>query len=237
MVVSGDSPVTKKETPLAKEGDLQLQYQNGPIPDVAESFYPSREVNVGKNLRQVREQRHFSVRALAEKSGLAVNTLSLIENGKSSPSVSTLQQLAAALDIPIAAFFETEDRKSNVTIIKANHRRRAAFENGILEDLGAGSVIQAVEPFCVTLLPQAGSGEHEIVHTGYEFFYCLEGLVQYTIDIRSFLLEPGDSLLFEAHLPHCWNNPGPVEARFILIMIPSDMRDDPIQRHFFRRSP
>ncbi len=69
-------------------------------------------------------------------------------------------------------------------------------------------MIQAVEPFVVTLDPQADSGSLEIVHTGYEFIYCLEGQIEYTIGKENYLLEPGDSLLFEAHLPHCWQNPG-----------------------------
>ena len=66
------------------------------------------EMLVGKNLRDLRNRRGLSLRALAERSGLNVNTLSLVENGKSSPSVGTLQQLAQALDAPITTFFETE---------------------------------------------------------------------------------------------------------------------------------
>ena len=67
---------------------------------------PSTEVNVGRRLRELRIERGLSIRALAEQSGLNVNTLSFIENGKTSPSVSTLQQVAAALELPINAFFE-----------------------------------------------------------------------------------------------------------------------------------
>jgi DNA-binding XRE family transcriptional regulator len=59
------------------------------------------QVNVGRGLRTLRTGRGLSIRALAEKSGLNVNTLSLIENGKTSPSVHTLQQLAQALEMPI----------------------------------------------------------------------------------------------------------------------------------------
>ena len=71
-----------------------------------QSITPPAEVLVGRKLRALRSRARLSLRALAERSGLNVNTLSLVENGKSSPSVSTLQQLARALDVPIAAFFE-----------------------------------------------------------------------------------------------------------------------------------
>ena len=52
----------------------------------------------------VAAERGLSIRTLAERSELNVNTLSLIENSKTSPSVSTLQQIAAALEVPIDGF-------------------------------------------------------------------------------------------------------------------------------------
>lgn len=194
------------------------------------------EVDVGSNLRRLREERDLTIRALADKSGLAVNTLSLIENAKSSPSVSTLQQLAVALQVPVAAFFEVEAREDNIAYIKAVNRPQAAFEQGTLADLGAGTSIRAVEPFIVTLEPQASSGYEDIVHTGFEFVYCLEGQIGYTIRGRTYLLEPGDSLLFEAYLPHRWQNLGPGVSRSILVLYPTDERDYPTERHFMGAS-
>ena len=44
------------------------------------------EESLGNRLRELRRQQGLSLRALAEKSGLSANTLSLIENGKTSPS-------------------------------------------------------------------------------------------------------------------------------------------------------
>jgi transcriptional regulator with XRE-family HTH domain len=199
---------------------------------------PAMEVDVGGRLRQMREERNLSLRALAEKSGLAINTLSLIENGKSSPSVSTLQQLAVAFQKPITAFFEAEapaakgQPKSKIAYIQRDRRPYAAFEHGLLEDLGAGSSIQAVEPFIVILEPNSGSGPQDIVHTGYEFIYCLDGRILYTIEGYTYLLEAGDSLLFEAHLPHRWQNLNPTKSRFVLVLYPTDERDDPTERHF-----
>jgi uncharacterized cupin superfamily protein len=84
----------------------------------------------------------------------------------------------------------------------------------------------------VTLNPGAGSGKTPIVHTGREFVYCLEGQISYTIDVASYLLEPGDSLLFEAYLPHHWHNPGIAPARAVLVLCPMDDRDRPAERHF-----
>ncbi len=156
------------------------------------------EVNVGRRLRELRLERNLSIRASAERSGLNVNTFSLIENGKTSPSVSTLQQIAAALEVPITAFFEIDTPKTSVAHMTARHRPRLAFEHGTLEDLGAGLTTRAVEPFVVTLEPHASSGETPIVHTGFEFVFCLQGHMTYHVEDQSYLLEPGDSLVFES---------------------------------------
>jgi len=172
------------------------------------------------------------MRALAEQSRLNVNTLSLIENNKTSPSVSTLQQLAAALDVPITAFFENDQAKNSLTFHTADRRPRVALINGLLEDLSAGLTSRAVQPFVLTLAAHADSGPQPIVHTGFEFVYCLRGQITYRVEAREFVLEPGDSLLFESHLPHRWQNMADDAAQVLLVLVPTDERDRPTERHF-----
>lgn len=192
----------------------------------------STEVNVGRRLRKLRAECGLSIRSLAEKSGLNVNTLSLIENGKTSPSVSTLQQVAAALKAPITAFFETETPPQMIVCQKADDRKAATFTHGTLADLGTGFARPGLEPFIVTLEPYTDSGDTPIVHTGLEFVFCLEGRIGYEVDGQAFTLEPGDSLLFEAHLPHRWRNDGESRSRSLLLLCPADERDHPDERHF-----
>jgi len=195
---------------------------------------PSTEINVGRRLRALRNERGLSIRALAEKSGLNVNTLSMIENGKTSPSVSTLQQVATALEVPINAFFETQISPQTIIYQKAGNRQSAAFTHGTLADLGAGFARSGLEPFVVTQDPQADSGDTPIVHTGLEFVYCLEGSLTYEVEGETFTLDSGDSLLFEAHLPHRWRNSGNTSSRSLLLLCPSDERDHPDERHFIK---
>jgi len=190
------------------------------------------QVNVGRRLHELRAERDLSIRALAEKSGLAINTLSLIENNKTSPSVSTLQQVAAALDVPIMAFFETDTPPARIVYTKAGSRPGADFAHGTLADLGVGMADRVVQPFIIKLEPNRGSGANPIVHTGHEFVYCLQGRIVYTIEDRTYLLEPGDSLLFESHLPHRWENVDAEPAQAILILCTSDERDRPTEHHF-----
>ncbi|HSQ18665.1 MAG TPA: cupin domain-containing protein [Anaerolineales bacterium] len=200
--------------------------------DPSRSDALSTSIFVGLQLRELRAERGISIRSLADQSGLNVNTLSLIENGKSSPSVGTLQQLASALDVPITAFFERKEVKNDISYLKAGQRRRVAFHHGTLEDLGTGLTLRGGQPFLVTMEPKADSGPIPIVHTGHEFVFCLEGQLTYTISGNLYSLDPGDSLLFAAHLPHCWCNTGKTPSRSLLIMCPTDEDDHPTERHF-----
>jgi transcriptional regulator with XRE-family HTH domain len=195
------------------------------------------QVNVGRRLRELRTERGLSLRALAGQSELNVNTLSLIENDKTSPSVSTLQQIATALGVPIVAFFETDAPRNSVAHITASQRPRAAFAHGMLEDLGAGLTNRGVEPFVITLEPRTDSGLQSIVHTGFEFVFCLAGQIAYRIEEHTYVLEPGDSLLFESHLPHQWSNPTDRQSQAILVLCPTDERDHPTERHFTLKEP
>lgn len=189
-------------------------------------------IDMGRQLRRVRRERGLSLRSLAELSGLNVNTLSLIENGKTSPSVSTLQQLATALQVPITAFFESEPAQKKIVFQKKAKRPQAALAIGTLEDLGAGLTLHGGQPLLLSLKPGASSGATPIVHTGLEFVYCLEGQLEYTIEDETYALEAGDSLIFEAHLPHQWRNHGESRSRSLLIICPTDEKDRPTERHF-----
>jgi transcriptional regulator with XRE-family HTH domain/predicted Fe-Mo cluster-binding NifX family protein len=190
------------------------------------------EVLVGRKLRELRGRKGLSLRGLANLSGLNVNTLSLIENGKSSPSVSTLQQLALALEVPIGTFFESEPVEKRVVFTPADQRPLATFGRTQMQNLGRDLAGSAVQPFAVTLKPGTGSGDRLIVHTGHEFVYCLSGSIRYQIEQDEYFLKAGDSLVFEAHLPHCWQNNGGDTAEILLVLYPSDEREEPGGRHF-----
>jgi len=175
-------------------------------------------LNVGQRLRELRSRQRLSLRALAEKSRLNANTLSLIENDKSSPSVATLQQAAAALGVPITAFFETGADTQRVICHPAGQPMGMPFTGGQVHDLTAGMARRGIEPLLLALEPQGGSGRTPIVHTGREFVYCLEGQLTYHVDRQAYVLGPGDSLLFEAYLPHRWQNAGNTPSRSLLVL-------------------
>ncbi|HBX67840.1 MAG TPA: cupin [Chloroflexi bacterium] len=175
-------------------------------------------VDVGLRLRELRQERGMSMRALARESGLSANALSMIERGRTSPSVSTLYKLADAMGVPITAFFRQEPPRQDIVFRKAHERTRVPFMRGVWEGLGGEAFLGRVEPFMLTLESGASSGPFGIVHTGHEFVLCLRGQLEYQVEDQHFVLEAGDSLLFAAQLKHRWRNNGKnvCNAMFVL---------------------
>ena len=188
--------------------------------------------SLGERLRQLRSERNISQRDLAKLAGLSPNSISLIERDETSPSVATLQSLASALNIRMSYFFE-EETPLSVLHIKSDARPRIESDGVVIESTGKTMHLQELEPFAITLGPKAGSGgERQVVHSGHEFVYCLQGKIEYVIDGKVYLMEVGDILIFEATLPHLWRNPFNTEAKIILVLQTPNASRVSVQRHF-----
>jgi quercetin dioxygenase-like cupin family protein len=87
----------------------------------------------------------------------------------------------------------------------------------------------------MTLKAEHESDPNPIIHTGQEFVYCLEGCLIVWVGDERYVLEPGDSLIFEAYIPHRWENLGDSLSRVLLIICPSDISDRSVTRHFINR--
>jgi transcriptional regulator with XRE-family HTH domain len=185
---------------------------------------------IGPRLKGLRKQRGLSLRALAGLCGLSANTISLVERGKTSPSVATLNRLATALGVSMTFFFEEEEQR-DVIFVKADRRARTKSDSVIMENLGSGLRDQTMEPLLVALQPGAGSGDEPIVHLGHEFVFCLEGEIEYEIRDARYLLDAGDSLIFEAHLPHRWRNVGDSSSTILLILQTEEGREVSVEQH------
>ena len=194
-------------------------------------------IDVGKRLKELREKRGVSLRALSRLSGLSANTLSMIERGQSSPSVSTLYRLVDALNIPISAVFQNEPNREAIVFRKVSERAHVPFPLGVWEGLGGESFVGNVQPFMLSLESGANSGPHGIVHTGHEFVMCLRGELEYEIGEQHFLLKAGDSLLFAARLEHCWRNPGSVVSNVLIVLSGFEEFESPSGFHFSSEVP
>lgn len=188
-------------------------------------------VDVGQRLRQLREERQVSMRALARRSNLSANALSMIERGLTSPSVSTLNKLANALQVPITAFFRQEPVKEKIVFRKAAERSRVPFLRGLIEGLGGESFSGRVEAFLLTLENGGSSGPSHMLHSGHELVFVLRGRLEYEVDNQRFLMEPGDSLLFTAQQSHRWRNPGGSVVSAIIVISAFDEDERPSEYH------
>ncbi len=189
-------------------------------------------VDVGTRLKDLREARKISIRGLASKSGLSANALSMIERSKTSPSVSTLYKIADALGVPITEFFSPRSEKINAILVKADERTRVPFARGVWEGLGGDQFVGRVEPFVLTLESGASSGPHNMIHSGHEFVFCLRGHLEYQVEKQVFQLDPGDSLLFAAHLNHRWRNPGTVVTNALILLSGYSEGEEPHAMHW-----
>jgi transcriptional regulator with XRE-family HTH domain len=148
------------------------------------------EIALGTRLRELRRERNLSQRDLAERANLSPNAISLIERGEISPSVATLQRLAGALSVKMSYFFDDLD-EMHVVYSRTGRRPRIASKDVIIEGLGARVTGQEMEPFIVSLAPEADTCTTSVVHTGHEFVCCLTGRLEYVVAGTAYPLGPG----------------------------------------------
>jgi transcriptional regulator with XRE-family HTH domain len=166
------------------------------------------EVAIGREVRGFRLQQNITVAELAGLTGLSIGMLSKIENGNTSPSLTTLQTLANALSVPLTAFFrrfeehrEAVHTKAGEGVETAREGTRAGHQYNLLGHIGANASGVMVEPYLITLTEESDVFP-TFQHGGIETIYMLEGEVMYRHSDRLYHLCPGDTLFFDADAPH-----------------------------------
>ena len=182
------------------------------------------EVAIGREVRAHRRKQEITVADLSAQTGLSIGMLSKIENGNTSPSLTTLQTLANALAVPITTFFKgfEEERmavhtKSGEGIELEREGTRANHQYNLLGHIGANTSGVIVEPYMITL-----TAESDIFpafqHAGIEMIYMLEGAVSYRHGDEVYDLEAGDTLFFDADAPHGPEVLAKLPARYLSII-------------------
>jgi transcriptional regulator with XRE-family HTH domain len=178
----------------------------------------------------MRERRNLTQGELAKSSGLSRNTLSLLERGKTSPTVSTLKRLAGALGVDINAFFNPIDDE-RVIHTKNSRRPKLDLAQGVMSDLGVGMHDQLVTPLILQLDPGAQSGP-PLSHEGQDFVYCLRGEILYNVNGKAYVLEAGDSLFFDGKLMHRFQSTAMEETEILIILSTPHESSQYISGHF-----
>lgn len=164
------------------------------------------EASIGLEVRRLRKSIDLTVAELGAAAGISAGMLSKIENGGISPSLDTLDALAKALNVPITRLFAETDERRDCSFVKSGtgvRIERRGTKAGHLYDLLGHSLGGAigVEPYLITLAEKAVPYTH-FRHAGVEFIYMLSGKVRYRHGDRTYLMEPGDALFFDAAARH-----------------------------------
>jgi transcriptional regulator with XRE-family HTH domain len=182
------------------------------------------EAAIGRQVRALRKRQGLTGQDLAALTGLSVGMLSKIENGGISPSLSTLQMLADALRIPLVQLFSGYEEPRGAMHVKAGEGveiaragTRAGHQYNLLGHIGANASGVVVEPYLITLTTESDRFP-TFQHEGIELLYMLEGVVEYRHGDQMYLLEPGDSLMFDADAPHGPERLVALPARYISVI-------------------
>lgn len=182
-------------------------------------------VQVGKRIRDLREDAGLSLQELAERSGYSSALLSQFENHMVSPPLGALIKLSRALGIEVGDFFgEVADQ--NFVLIRSKEREtvsRVASKDGVslgytYEALGFGLKGHHMEPFVVTLEPVSIREKHLSVHEGEEFIYVLDGRMKIRLGDHTDILHPGDSIYFKCTTPHHVTCEGGEPAKILAVI-------------------
>jgi transcriptional regulator with XRE-family HTH domain len=166
------------------------------------------EVAIGHEVRAIRKKLGITVADLAAATGISIGMLSKIENGITSPSLTSLQTLSRALGVPLTVFFRRFEEERRAVFVKSGEgldveRRgtRAGHQYRLLGHIGDNTSGVIVEPYLITLSERSDIFP-TFQHEGMEFLYVLEGEVIYRHGGSLFHMTPGDSLFFDADAPH-----------------------------------
>ncbi len=178
---------------------------------------------IGSRLRKLRKERDITLEELSEKSGVALATLSRMETGKMTGTLESHNSICKALGVSIAELYrELEDEDKVVESVPA-HNRTEHFIHATkvkYELLVTKTLDKKIMPLLMKLGP-GGKTQEEKNKPGVEkFVYILKGGFTAAIGDESYSLKHGDSLYFDASLPHSFTNNDKGEAEAICIVSP-----------------
>ena len=176
---------------------------------------------VGPRVRALREAEGLSLRDLAERSGVSAPMLSQVERGETSPTLQVAARIAAGLDLRLSQLLRL-DEDGMVTVVRREERRRGGADGHGYEVLTPPLPGQRAEVSRHTLATGAstgGPGDPPMHEPGSRETAVIEaGTVTLLIDGARHELRTGDSVTFDADLPHHFENHGKEEAALLAVV-------------------
>ncbi len=181
----------------------------------------TEEVAVGTRVRALREGMDLSLRDLAERSGVSAPMLSQVERGETSPTLALAAKIAAGLELTLSQLLRL-DEGENVVVIRDAERRRHRRRGHAVEELTPPLPGQRADVSIHRLEPGAATGgpDDPPLHEpgARETAVVLGGSLVLIVDGQHYGLGEGDSVTFDADLPHHFENPGEDAAEFLAVV-------------------
>ena len=176
---------------------------------------------IGDRLRGLRESLDLTTDEVAKAGGVTKEKYELMEAGETELSVSTLQKIAKAYNVELdALMFGEEPHMSSYFLTRRGKglsvERRKAYQ---YQSLASGFRGRTADPFMVTVEPKPDNHTlHANSHQGQEFNFVTEGRLELTIGKKTLVLNPGDSIYFNATQPHCMRALDNAPVKFLAII-------------------
>jgi XRE family transcriptional regulator, regulator of sulfur utilization len=179
------------------------------------------EGTLGARVKSLREAMDLSLRDLADRSGVSAPMLSQVERGDTSPTLAVAQKIAAGLDLTLSQLLRLDEDR-HVVLVRAGKGRTRRRRGHRLEELTPPLPGQRADVSVHTLAPGAATGapDDPPIHEpgSRETAVVVEGTAELFIDGQRHELREGDSVTFDADLPHHFENNGETDARLIAVV-------------------
>jgi len=181
----------------------------------------SIESEIGRRIKALRTKNKLTLEQLASKTGFTKGYLSRIEKSEKSPPVSTLVIISRILGITLSTLIGEETYNNRVCMVKKTERLLIARDGSAFgysyEDIAHGFSGKTMQPFVLTI----GNKTQEtvkFVHDSEEMFYVLKGTIKFTHGSEEFIVEEGDSVYFDANIPHFAESCGGEKAVCLMVL-------------------
>ena len=214
------SPIASSQL-LGEPGTEKRDGHDSPLANGVVSGQTPTEPDVGTTIRRLREERRLSLKEVAARSGLTQSFLSQVERDLTSPSVASLRKVAQAFGVPLAALFQGPTMPAD-RVVRRNDRRQLVHPRRQWCDyLLTPNLSGKLQVILSVIEPGGGSGAEPYAHdSDEECVLILEGRLEFWVGPDCYMLEEGDSIVFESRVPHRNRNPGPEQARVLWITTP-----------------
>ena len=184
------------------------------------------EYGIGAKIRALRLKKKMGLVELGKHTGLSPAMLSKIERAKLHPTLPTLLRIALVFSVGLEYFFAGSREKPLVAVMRKGERVRLPDRPGArppayrFESLDFAATERKFDSYFAEFLPVASGALHAHAHPGVEFIYVLTGALVVRIEEEEHVIAAGDSIYFDAALPHAYRRSGAKPCTAVVVTAP-----------------